>query len=135
MVQQVSGTSSGRGVKARNEPIGEVECPHKGCTEIAKVFRFRPRGAPERKTVFTGKLYCECPKHGRAGADGNSTVNEYLLEHAKIWEPSKGPGASADASRKNTPAAATPATSKTEQPAAASTGSSGSRWRPLLDLE
>lgn len=126
-------------MKPRNEPIGEVGCPHRDCPEIAKVFRFRPRGPAERKTVFSGKLYCECPKHGRIGADGNSTVNEYLLERAKIWEPSKGPGASADASKAKPSQSKEPASS-TPKPGSASATSQAAPtaargWRPLLDLE
>jgi len=120
-------------MKARNEPIGDVVCPTKGCDQVAKVFRFRPRGTPDRKTVFSGKLYCECPAHGRIGADGNATINEYLLEHAKIWQPTSGGTASADASKKNPPTAA-----RTTEPAstkASTSAASGSRWRPLIDLE
>lgn len=117
-------------MKPKNAPVGEVECPQKGCTEIAKVFRFRPRGAAGRKTVFTGKHYLECPKHGRIGADGNPTINEYVLENAKLWEPKAGPAPSADGSRKNPPAE--PPATATEP---AQKPSSASRWRPLLDLE
>lgn len=134
-------------MKPRNEPIGEVECPQKLCSETAKVFRFRPRGPAERKTVFSGKLYCECPKHGRIGADGNSTVNEYLLEHANIWEPKKGPGPTAAGSeqKNRTPALAPalgspePAPENPGRTARSGSESSGltkpNAWRPLIDLE
>ena len=92
-------------MKAKNAPIGEVECPQKGCAELCQVFKFRPR-TEGRKTVFSGKHYAECPKHGRIGADGNPAVTEYILENAKLWGPTD---PAPDASGKN-PAPASKAT-------------------------
>ena len=94
-------------MKAKNAPIGEVECPQKGCAETCKVYRFRPRGA-DRKTVFSGKHYCECPKHGRIGADGNGTINEYILENATLW-PATGPTAGGSGKNPAPASQATPA--------------------------
>lgn len=122
-------------MKARNEPIGEVECPRKGCTAIAKVFRFRPRGAPDRKTVFSNKLYGDCPEHGRFGADGNQATHEYIREHAKLWEsPSKGPAPVTAGSEKK-PARSSPASTPEPTTPAAAPKTNGARWRPLLDME
>lgn len=134
-------------MKSRNEPIGEVECPQKGCTDTAKVFRFRPRGSDGRKTVFSGKHYCECPKHGRIGADGNSTINEYILEHGTIWSPGSGtePAPPAAGSEKNPAPARTPAPVKPPEQSrtapAKTTPTTGPEtlraggWRTLIDLE
>lgn len=68
----------------RNDPIGEVECPYKGCSEMCRVFKFKPR-TEGRKSVFTGKLYADCPVHGRIGNDGNPATQEHYLEKATIW--------------------------------------------------
>jgi hypothetical protein len=126
-------------LKQRNEPIGEVECPRKGCNAIAKVYRFRPRGAPERKTVFSNKLYGDCPSHGRFGADGNQATHDYIMEHA-TWDPNKGPGPATAVSEKkpDRPAAASsPRTKQVQAPeqAPAPTKGNGAKWRTLIDLE
>jgi len=71
----------------KNEKIGEVECPQKGCTAKAAVFRFRQRTAG--RSQFAGKLYCDCPAHGRYGADGKQAAQEYILENATIWGSEK----------------------------------------------
>jgi len=70
--------------KRTNTPIGEVACPHKGCTQLCKVYKFRPR-TEGRKTVFSGKHYAECSMHGRIGSDGNPAVTNYILTEGKIW--------------------------------------------------
>lgn len=100
-------------MKAKNEPIGQVECPQKGCTETCKVFRFRPR-TEGRKSVFSGKAYCDCPVHGRIGADGNPTITAYIEANA-TWEASAAPAAG---SQKNpAPASkATPARQSSSRP-------------------
>ncbi len=72
--------------RAKNSPIGTVDCPYKGCPERCKVFKFRPR-TEGRKSVFTDKHYAECPKHGRLGSDGNPAATEYILDNAIIWGP------------------------------------------------
>jgi hypothetical protein len=71
----------------KNEAIGEVECPQKGCTKKAKVYRFRQRTAG--RSQFAGKLYCDCEAHGRYGADGKQAAQEYILENATIWGSEK----------------------------------------------
>lgn len=124
-------------MKVKNQPVGTVECPQKGCAESCKVYRFRPR-AEGRRTVFSGKHYCECPKHGRIGADGNPTINEYILCNAKMDAP-----ATAAASPKIRAPATTPAPSPSAStgspgaPASSSTPAAPTRspWRTLIDLE
>lgn len=82
--------------KRTNTPIGEVACPHKGCDQVCKVFKFRPR-TEGRKTVFSGKHYAECTVHGRIGSDGNPAVTDYILSQGNIWggAPKKAPEKSA----------------------------------------
>jgi hypothetical protein len=72
--------------KPANEPIGEVECMARNCTQVCKVYRFR---SGERGSMFKGKLYADCPTHGRISADGKAATQEYILEHATIWGPDK----------------------------------------------
>jgi hypothetical protein len=135
-------------MKEKNQPVGTVECNAKGCTEVCKVYRFRPR-AEGRRTVFSGKHYFECPTHGRVGADGNTTVNEYILCNAKMSVPAP----AEDSRQKNRPPARTPAASsstsgqrsdESSSGGAPATSSSGARpdpkparaaWRPLIDLD
>jgi hypothetical protein len=81
--------------RPKNEAIGEVECPQKLCTLKVPVFKFRARGTVTR---FAGKLYCECPVHGRYGTDGKEGAQTYLLENATIW------GAKPNAAAKDGPA-------------------------------
>lgn len=73
----------------RNEAIGEVECPHKGCSVVCKVYRFRERGDSPVSVAnrrFAGKLYGDCGKHGRfGGAGSDQATQDYILENAKIW--------------------------------------------------
>jgi hypothetical protein len=71
--------------RAKNEPIGEVDCSHRGCTEKAKVFKFKTRAGDASRTRFAGKLYADCPVHGRSGTDGKQAAQDYILENAKIW--------------------------------------------------
>jgi hypothetical protein len=81
--------------RAKNEPIGEVDCPHRGCTSKSKVFKFQARAGDATRTRFAGKVYCDCPVHGRYGADGKQAAQEYILENATIWN--KAPAANGHA--------------------------------------
>jgi hypothetical protein len=127
-------------MKTRNTPIGEVECPHKGCAETCKVFRFQAR-TEGRRTVFSGKHYAECPKHGRIGADGNPATTEYILENATIWAPKQTTGtAPADSGKVPAPPAKTPAPRPAPErprssPAKISESATPARspWRTLID--
>jgi len=70
-------------MKSNKQPVGEVECSHKGCTLMCKVYKFEPRSG--RGSVFTGKFYFICPSHGRIGADGAKAVTEYVLESGRMY--------------------------------------------------
>jgi len=98
-------------MKPANPPIGDVECPHKGCSQRCKVYAFRPRTGG-RRSVFTGKKYLVCPDHGRIGADGSQRITDYILEKGKIWGAKKPENAAGNtvkaASTTNSGTAATP---------------------------
>ncbi len=93
--------------RPKNDQIGEVECPQKGCAEKCAVFRFRPRG--DGKARFAGKLYADCPVHGRYGADGKPAAQDYILENATIWGDAKKPVNAGPAPVPNTPLSASEA--------------------------
>lgn len=100
--------------KERNRPIGECPCPVRDCTETATVFRFRERGGYAR---FAGKLYADCPKHGRFGADGKASAQDYILESANIWGSEKPPAAPAPVEEQRpAPRAPTPPAAAPEKP-------------------
>jgi hypothetical protein len=127
----------------KNEAIGEVECPTKGCTKKIPVFRFRQRTAA--RSIFAGKLYADCPVHGRHGADGKAGTQEYLLENSKIWgandtkpapaatEPAPKPAPNTPPERPAIPAVAKPA-GPGQLPAPSQEPKPAPRWwKTLLD--
>lgn len=63
-----------------NENIGTVECPIKGCREIA-LLRKNSRGW----------LYSNCPAHGNVQS-GMAAMQDWMRDHAKFdAEPPPGP--------------------------------------------
>jgi hypothetical protein len=82
-------------VTKRNEAIGAVECPTKGCSERCDVFRFRERGESEKSIAnrrFAGKLYGRCPKHGQfGGGAGDTEMQEYILCNVSMHAPGDRP--------------------------------------------
>jgi|GEM_PF-2728232 len=89
-------------VRAKNSPVGEVECPYRDCKHVCKVYKFRPR--TERRTHFTNKYYAECPDHGRIGSDGNPASTEYILNKGKMWGPKQSAAAPEKHAEKSAPA-------------------------------
>lgn len=69
--------------KPKNEPIGSVTCPMRGCEETADVFKYRKRSEEEGRSRFAGKWYSVCPKGHRC------EQSDYMLENAKIWGDKK----------------------------------------------
>jgi hypothetical protein len=100
--------------KRTNTPIGEVTCSHKGCDQVCKIYRFRPR-TEGRKTLFTGKHYAECPVHGRIGSDGNPAVTDYILTEGKIWGPKPGTAAAPEKRAEKSAPGHAPARKASEQ--------------------
>jgi hypothetical protein len=111
----------------KNSPIGTVKCPYTGCTETCNVFKFRKRAGEDKLTRFGGKLYAECPTHGRFGGDAREATQEYLLSHAKIPPKNGGAGEAPAPSPKKAPATSHQSSS---QGASSSTSSRGEAPEP-----
>lgn len=131
--------------REKNIQIGEVECPQKGCTAKVPVFRFRQR--TEGRSRYAGKLYSDCPVHGRYGADGKDAAQEYILENAKIWgseksavitvpSPDPAPPKAADPTNSAAPVSAGPLHVKSSPPAQPvpdpPPAKSSPWWKPIL---
>jgi len=127
-------------MKPKNQPIGEVECPHKGCTKVCMVYNFRPR-TEGRTSVFSGKKYAECPDHGRIGSDGNPATTEYILTKGKIWGAKEQAGAAGPEKPAKDPDSGTakgsvptsPNSSKIRNSPAPKPEPTRTTWRPLID--
>lgn len=72
--------------KLKNEPIGECPCPTRGCERACKVFKFRARPDVTRQRL-AGKVYAQCPEHGRFGADGAQGMIDWIMENTTLWTP------------------------------------------------
>lgn len=71
----------------KNESIGEVECPAKGCVVMIPVYRFRAR-PNEKMQRFANKLYCRCPTHGQFGGQGSDdAMQTYIEENSRKCQP------------------------------------------------
>lgn len=117
--------------RAKNSPIGTVECPHKGCEKTCQVFQFRPR-TEGRTSVFSGKYYAECPDHGRIGSDGNPATSRYIQTHYK--PAGAGPEKSAaTAPAPKAPARTAPAPSKPDKGPENPKPAARPWWQPLID--
>lgn len=77
--------------KPRNPQKGTCPCPVKGCTHEVPVYTFTARSDDETRRRFAGRLYGDCPRHGRFGADGKEGMTEYFLENATLWRDGKNP--------------------------------------------
>lgn len=66
--------------KQRNSNIGHMPCLLDGCREIVAV----------RRNV-SGKLYCDCPEHGRI-TPNLPAGQEMMMDRANIWGPHGAPG-------------------------------------------
>ena len=103
-------------MSTKNEAIGQVECPAKGCALLVPVFRFKAR-PNERMQRFANKLYCRCPKHGQfGGAASDEAMQDYITENStKCPSESAGNGQTATPA---TPAIHQQAPAATKAPAA-----------------
>lgn len=117
--------------RPKNTPIGQVECPHKGCSQTCNVFKFRPR-TEGRTSIFSGKFYAECPDHGRIGSDGNPATSKYIETNFKQAgagpEKSAAPAPAPKAAARTPPVASKPEkTPDNPKPAARPW------WQPIID--
>jgi hypothetical protein len=117
--------------RAKNSPIGQVECPVKSCVRICQVYKFRPR-TEGRTSVFSGKFYAECPDHGRIGSDGNPATSKYIETN---YQPAvAGPEKSAVPAPAPKPAARTsPAPSKPDRGPENPKPAARPWWQPIID--
>jgi len=121
--------------KQANPPIGTCPCPHRGCDRTATVKKFAHRSTTDQGRRLAGKLYLDCPDHGRFGTDGKPAAQEWILDHASIdgAPPAKSvtaPGAAA-ATAPAKPATA-PASVPAAAPAAAPAAPQRSGFRTLM---
>lgn len=119
----------------KNIAYGSCLCPAKGCDLRAPVFKFRVRSDDPSRRRMGGKLYGECPKHGRF------IDQEWLLEHVEWSDQNASEGAPESApvvspvapvkpSEKAAPSPATPPVKKARAPVTApvKTTSSEEGW-------
>lgn len=94
------------------KPTGECACPIRNCThEKLPVFKYRSQAADVSRQRFAGRLYVQCPKHGRVDAD-----QEFILENGKLWAEGHEPN---DASATRPPDTSSPVRAAAESTAAA----------------
>lgn len=112
-------------MKKTKAPVGEVECPLKGCAEVVPVFKYA--GSDDAaKRRFAGRLYAICPTHGRI------ENSEYLLCHAKLNGPGELPAESpAESKPQPTPPTTTPTSPRLENQKK-QTPPWWQKWRPLI---
>lgn len=109
-----------------NPSIGTAPCPIAECGQVCQVKKFAHRATKDLQRRFAGRLYLDCPDHGRIGADGRPGMQEYILTRGTIHgeEPPPAPKAAEPTEPKaapNTPqprAAAAPNKSNTAPPPA-----------------
>lgn len=78
--------------KVKSPAIGTVPCPWASCKETAEVRKFATKASMPGRARFGGKLYADCPRHGRFGSTGSADFQDYILEHATLYGP-EGPPA------------------------------------------
>lgn len=139
---------------SKNPQIGTCPCPVTDrdpetkrdirCTEVMAVRRFATAATDDRHRRKGGKLYADCPHHGRFGFDGAAGAQTYLLDNSELWEPKKVEETAdaakvAEARRKvqhaptPTPAALTP--TKTSTPSSKPASTQAPKGRGLLDWD
>ena len=73
--------------KVKSPAIGTVPCPWASCKETAEVRKFATTASMPGRARFGGKLYADCPRHGRFGSTGSADFQDYILEHATLYGP------------------------------------------------
>ena len=77
--------------KVKSPAIGTVPCPWASCKETAEVRKFATTASLPGRARFGGKLYADCPRHGRFGSTGSADFQDYILEHATLYGPEGAP--------------------------------------------
>jgi hypothetical protein len=117
-------------VSKPNPSIGTCPCPMRDCKRTAEVKKFQHKAVTDGRRRKAGKLYLDCPDHGRVGFDGREAMQEWILENAAIEGLERAPASSSTpASSSSTPSAPKPAPASTP-PAKPLNGSSAPASTP-----
>lgn len=103
----------------RNPAIGTCPCPVPKCGEPCEVRKFQNRSTRDTGHRFAGRLYLICPKHGRLGMDAKDAMQDYILEHARMFnaeEKAPAPAAVAPPAAAPKPAPPAPPAAAAEKP-------------------
>lgn len=79
--------------------------------------RFKSAHQRDSGRRFAGKLYLDCPTHGRFGVDAKPGFQDWILEHAKIDGALEQAAAAAEPETKPATPAPAPAASSSSAPA------------------
>ena len=99
-----------------NPAIGSVPCPVAGCGEACEIKKFRHTATRDTGKRLAGRLYIDCPTHGRLGFDGRQAMQDYILEKGTIWGEHERAPASEPAAKPAPAPIAAPAPSAKPQP-------------------
>lgn len=94
---------------ASNKPspaIGTCPCPIPKCAELCAVKKFENRSTRDTGHRFANKWWLMCPTHGRIGMDAKPAMQDYIAEHAHMY----------NADEKQAQASPPPAPPKVEPP-------------------
>ncbi len=92
-----------------NPIIASVPCPVIACGKTCDVRKFAQRAITDSGKRKAGKLYFDCPTHGRFGFDGKEAMQDYVLHNMKwLNESDAPPPAIEPAAKKLPPAPAKP---------------------------
>jgi hypothetical protein len=100
--------------RVKNEPVGDCECPIKGCTKSVAVHKYRDASGDPLKRRFAGRLYCICEAHGRV------ENQEFLLEYM-TWRNQNAAPVAALQDESRTPAQAPVTPAKAPEPSESKT--------------
>ena len=59
------------------QPVGDAPCPIEGCSETVKLYRYREQSS--RGSMFKGKFYARCSRHGRVIEASSSSFASITL--------------------------------------------------------
>lgn len=121
-----------------NPSIGTCPCPTSGCKATCQVKKFQHKATTDGQRRNAGKVYIDCPDHGRFGFDGKVAMQDWILDHATIEgrpavkvkpEASSAPASAASAAAA-APAASTSSSSSTAQRSGSAAGSAAAAKKP-----
>jgi len=75
------------------QPVGDAPCPIEGCSETVKLYRYREQSS--RGSMFKGKFYARCSRHGRVIEASSSSTQDHVINNGNIWDRDGVPAAPA----------------------------------------